>query len=151
MSKSSTPRSAGTRLRAAAERIPLFVGIIFLAGCATPQEWRISGTCKDPRGNPLVGIAIRQIEFGRRIPIGALLPPEKIRATAISDDEGSFVLLFRSSRPWVLQVDEPTEPGFVPGSARIKVPEDLRDRRELSLQLSIDHGRIVNKWGQPTK
>ena len=145
MNKSSTLRLAGIRLRVA-ESLFWFIGILFLAGCAAPREWRISGICRDPGGKPKVGVAIKHIDFGRRIPIGAMLPPEYVKATAITDDKGKFVLVVRTSRPWVLQVDEPTNSGFVPGSARIKMPEDLIDRRELSLHLSIDHGRIVNKW-----
>jgi hypothetical protein len=89
---------------------------------------------------------VTQIEVGKPLPIGAVLPPMTPRATVTSDSNGKFTLVIRSTKPWMLQVDEPTEPGFVPGSTRIKVPEDLRDRRELSLLLSIDHGRILNRW-----
>ena len=145
MSKSSTLRLAEILLRVG-RRAPLLVGCAVLAACAHPREWRISGVCTGPNQEPREGIVVTQIEIGRSLPIGAVLPPETRKATAITDRNGRFTLVVRSSRPWALDVNESPKTGFVPGSARIKVPEELLERRELSMQLTIDHGRITNKW-----
>jgi hypothetical protein len=68
---------------------------LMLGACASSREVRISGTCKGPDGQARAGILIKQMEVGRRLPIGAMLPAMTAKSVAKSDENGSFTLVVR--------------------------------------------------------
>jgi hypothetical protein len=86
------------------------------------------------------------MEIGRQIPVGALLPSVTPKSVAVTDANGKFVLLFRTSRPWMVDVEEPSVDGFVGGSARFSVPEAMLKYSRISLSLLIVKGGITPVW-----